>query len=90
MGILQDGRAGEEDEEEENEEEEDYDDDVEEEETGAHEVEGQDEFARMMEDNQRATPMQIVYNKHGFVVVFLPLCLKCMFCLLFHCRCCRT
>ena len=44
MGILQDGRAGEEDEEEE-----DYDDDVEEEEAGAHEVEGQDEFARMME-----------------------------------------
>ena len=83
MGILQDGRAGEEDEEEENEEEEDYDDDVEEEETGAHEVEGQDEFACMTEDNQRATPMN-VYNKHGFVVVFLPLCLKCIFSLLFH------
>ena len=37
----------------------------------------------MMEDNQRATPMN-VYNKHGFVVVFLPLCLKCIFSLLFH------
>ena len=83
MGILTDGRAGEE------EEEEDYDDDVEEEEAGAHEAGGQDEFACMMEDNQRATPMN-VYNKHGFAVVFLPLCLKCMFSLLFHCRCCRT
>ena len=72
MGILQDGRAFEEDEEEENEEEEDYDYDVEEGETGAHEVEGQDEFACMMEDNQRATPTQNVYNKHGFVVLFLP------------------
>ena len=55
MGILRDGRAGEEE------------DEVEEEE----EV-GQDDFARMMEDNQRATPTQNVYNKHGFVVLFLP------------------
>ena len=44
MGILRDGRAGEEEE-----------DEVEEEETGAHEAGGQDHFARMMEDNQMAT-----------------------------------
>ena len=79
MGILRDGRAGEEEEEE-----------VEEEETGAHEVDGQDELACIMEDHQRATPTQNVYNKHGFVVVFLLLCLRCIFSLLFHCRCCRT
>ena len=78
MGILRDGRAGE---EEENEEE----DEEEEEEEG-----WQDDFARMMEDNQRATPTQNVYNKHGFVVIFLPLSLRCIFSLLFHCRCCRT
>ena len=74
MGILQDGRAGEEEEEEEDEEEEEEEeeDEVEEGEAGAHEVDGQDEFARMMEDNQRATPTQNVYNKHGFVVIFLP------------------
>ena len=68
MGILRDGRAGEEEE-----------DEVEEEETGAHEAGGQDDFARMMEDNQRATPTQNVYNKHGFVVLFLPLSLRCIF-----------
>ena len=81
MGILQDGRGGEEEEDVEEEEEE-----VEEEE----EEEGQGDFARMMEDNQRATPTQNVYNKHGFVVIFLPLSLRCIFSLLFHCRCCRT
>ena len=60
MGILRDGRAGEEE-----------DDDVEEEEEDEEEEEEED-FARMMEDNQRATPTQNVYNKHGFVVLFLP------------------
>ena len=35
-------------------------DEVEEEETGAHDEGGQDDFARMMEDNQRATPTQNV------------------------------
>ena len=79
MGILRDGRAGEEEE-----------DEVEEEETGAHEAGGQDDFARMMEDNQMATPTHNVYNIHGFVVIFLPLSLRCIFSLLFHCRCCQT
>ena len=71
MGILPDGRAGEEEEEEVEEEEE--------------EEVGQDDLARMMEDNQRATPTQNVYNIHGFVVIFLPLSLRCIFSLLFHC-----